>query len=500
VAKASTDANALFTQALDHAKTGQRDRALQLLARAHTLDVRHVGIRNALGVLTLEAGNASGAVALLKPLARELPNAAPIQLNLGNALVAAGRAADAIAPLKRAASLDDTNAIVWYGYARALQTAGRVDEADAAYVRVLAINPAHPDARANRAAALNFLDRYAEAEAEAQHVLRASPTDAGAHFNRAMALLAQGQWAEGWAEYEWRRHTSLLDGQRRTWSAPTWDGNAVRGQTVVVHAEQGYGDTLQFVRYLPVLRARGVRVVLQCPSTLVRLLRVSALADDIVAFGEPLPSHDAQVALTSLPYALQLHDHAGVMGSGEPYLRVPDDDQAALFAWNEAPAPRVGLVWAGSSTHVNDMHRSCGFAACAPLLNVPGVTWVNLQVRDAATPAPKVPRGTQWHDHAPSLGDFADTARALRSLDLVVTVDSAVAHLAGALGVPCWLLLPRRGLDWRWAAETSAARWYHSVRTFRQAVPGDWSSTVTAVARALANRPSPLGASSADVA
>lgn len=489
MAHASTAAAALYTQALDHATSGRRERAMQLLARAHTIDTTHVGIRNALGVLTLEAGNAAGAVALLKPLARALPNAAPIQLNLGNALVAAGRAADAIAPLTRATTLDDTNAVVWYGYARALQIAGRVHEADVAYGRVLALNPAHPDARANRAAALNFLDRYSEADAEAQRVLRSSPTDAGAHFNRAVALLAQGQWAEGWAEYEWRQHTSLLDGQRRVWSAPTWDGTATPGQTVLVHAEQGFGDTLQFVRYLPVLRARGVRVVLQCPSTLQRLLRGSALADEVIAFGEPLPSHDAQVALTSLPYALQLHDHAGVMGSGEPYLRPPNDEQATPLAWHEASSPRVGLVWAGSRTHVNDMHRSCGFAACAPLWHVPGVTWVNLQAREATAPAPTVPRDTVWHDHAPWLGDFADTARALQSLDLVVTVDSAVAHLAGALGVPCWLLLPRLGLDWRWAAETSAARWYRSVQTFRQEMPGDWTSTITAVARALANVP-----------
>ncbi len=492
MAHASTEAAALYTQALDHATSGQRERAMQLLARAHSIDAKHVGIRNALGVLTLEAGNASGAVALLKPLARELPNAAPIQLNFGNALVAAGRAADAIAPLKRATNLDGANAVVWYGYARALQTAGRVDEADAAYVRVLALNPAHPDARANRAAALNFLDRYAEADAEAQHVLRSLPTDAGAHFNRAVALLAQGQWAEGWTEYEWRQHTTLLDGQRRVWSAPAWDGNATPGHTVLVHAEQGFGDTLQFVRYLPVLRARGVRVVLQCPSTLVRLLRASALADDVIAFGESLPTHDAQVALTSLPHALRLHDHAGVMGSGEPYLRAPSDEQATPLAWHEAPSPRVGLVWAGSSTHVNDMHRSCGFAACAPLWQVEGVTWVNLQARDTTAPAPKVPRGTAWHDHAPLLGDFADTAHALQSLDLVITVDSAVAHLAGALGVPCWLLLPRRGLDWRWAAETADARWYRSVQTFRQEVPGDWRTTISAIAHTLATRPSPL--------
>lgn len=487
MAKASAEAAELFTQALTSAKIGQRAQAIQLLARAHTLDGKHVGIRNALGVLRLESGDAAAAIALLKPLARELPNAAPIQLNFGNALVAAGRAADAVAPLKRAAALDAGNAVVWYGYARALQTAGRVEEADAAYAYVLSINPAHPDARANRAAALNFLDRYAEADAEAQRVLMHAPNDAGAHFNRAVSLLAQGQWQEGWAEYEWRQHTTLLDGQRRSWAAPQWDGIATAGQCVLVHAEQGFGDTLQFVRYLPVLRARGVRVLLQCPSTLVRLLRASAVADEVVAFGEPLPMHDAQVALTSLPFRMALYDHASVMGDGAAYLRAPEVSPVGTdpLPWASEPSPRVGIVWSGSGTHVNDMHRSIGFAACTPLFGKAGVAWVNLQARDATTAVPKAPKTTRWFDHAPALTDFAATARAVQSLDLVITVDSAVAHLAGALGVPCWLLLPRIGLDWRWAAQTEDARWYTSVRTFRQESAESWRTTIEAVGRAL---------------
>jgi tetratricopeptide (TPR) repeat protein len=490
VAIASSSAAQLFTQALEAARAGQRPAAVALLNRAHALDARHVGIRNALGVLRLESGDHGGALAVLKPVARELPNAAPIPLNFGNALVAAGRSADAIAPLKRAAALESNNAVVWYGYARALQTAGRVAEADAAYVRVLAINPEHPDTRANRVATLNFLDRYTEADAEASRVLATSPHDAGAHLNRAVSLLAMGQWAAGWQEYEWRQHTTLLDGQRRRWDAPVWDGTPLPGGTVVVHAEQGFGDTLQFVRYLPLLRRQGMRVVLQCPATLVRLLRASALADDVVAFGDVLPPHDAQVALTSLPHRLALHETATVMGDGSAYLAAPEaaSDEGPVFPWRDVPGVPVGLVWAGSATHVNDMHRSCGFAACAPLLKRPGITWVNLQARDASAPAPAVPRGTEWHDYAPLLGDFADTARAIQSLDLVITVDSAVAHLAGGLGVPCWLLLPRIGLDWRWAAQTPDVRWYHSVREFRQHEVGNWRSTMDAVGRALDER------------
>lgn len=476
--KASADAAALLATALDAARRGERAQAITLLERAHALDTKHVGIRNALGVLRLEAGDTTGALVMLKPLARELPQAGPIQLNYGNALVAAGRAADAVAPLKRAASLDAQNAITWYGYGRALQIAGRVAEAHDAYARTLAIDPSHVNARANLVAVLNFLDRYEEAEAQARRVLQGAPQDAGAHLNLAVTLLAQGRWAEGWAEYEWRGRTALLDGQRRTWSAPEWQGDDPAGRTVLVHAEQGFGDTLQWARYLPVLRARGARVLLQCPATLVSLLEASSLADVVLPFGETPPAHDVQLALTSLPHRLALHDHAAVMGDGAPYLQVPAALREETYSWQQAAAPRIGLVWQGSATHVNDMHRSCGFAAMTPLFGARDVTWVSLQAPAAGVPPVKPPKGTRWIDHGGALADFAHTAAALCSLDGVVTVDSAVAHLAGALGVRCWLLLPRIGLDWRWAAETPQARWYASVRPVRQDAPGSWRAAM----------------------
>jgi tetratricopeptide (TPR) repeat protein len=488
----ASSADDLYQVALAAARDGDAARALQLLERAYSAHRMHVGIRNALAVLRLEAGDSTGAIALLKPLAQALPSAAPIQLNLGNAMVAAGRATDAVAPLKRATSLAPTNYLAWYGLGRALQTAGRNEEAVSAYHRCLHLDAHHVLARANLIASLNFLDRYDEAEQEARIVLAAAPHDAGAHLNLAMSLLARGRWTEGWRAYEWREQTALLARQRRTRVTARWHGESIAGRTLLVNAEQGFGDTLQFVRYLPLLRSQGARVILQCPAPLLALLLASDVADEVIAFGDELPTHDVHVPLTSLPHLLSLHDDAGVMRTGASYLASPRQRPMPEAAWLLGAGPKVGLVWAGSPTHVNDMHRSCGFAALEPLWTLPGVTWVSLQAGSkVGEPGTKVPKGTLLYDHAAQLTDFADTAIALRALDLVITVDSAVAHLAGALGTPCWLLLPRVGLDWRWAAETPTARWYDSVRTFRQSAPGGWRETMTAVRAALAAHVAP---------
>jgi len=535
----TTPTDAQFQSALALARTDDTEGAVRMLERTYASDAKHPGVRNALGVLRLERGDFAGAIAMLKPLARELPNAASIQLNLGNALVAAGRAGDAIAPLKRATSLDATSALTWYGYARALQTAGRVPEAEPAYVQALRSAPEHAESRANLAAVYNFLDRAKEGEATARAVLRLFPSHAGAHVNLAMSLLAQRRWAEAWAEYEWREATTLLDAQRRTWTAPRWDGGAVQGMTVLVHAEQGYGDTLQFVRYLPLLRARGARVILAVPAALQSLLLASCayatpLADDVVRLGDAMPAHDFHVPLTGLPHRLQCTSDTMVFVDDAPYLVTPSDRAGALALpahQTSTRSLRVGLVWAGSGTHVNDMHRSCGLKALLPLSDEPGIQWVSLQAGERARDLSAWPKRVPIVDAAPLLQDFADTAATLAQLDLIVTIDSAVAHLAGALGRPCVLLLPRIGLDWRWAPAPSVSSavefnaalhdrspdtshdlshdlsrdlshdskkdasgsaehdaefpertlWYRSARCVRQSASGDWSSAIAQV-------------------
>jgi tetratricopeptide (TPR) repeat protein len=463
-----------FEAALALAQNGNAGGAERILEGLHRRDARHPGVRNALGVLRLERGDCTGAIQLLKPLARELPDVVGIQLNLGNALVAARRAAEAIAPLRRATSRQPQSVVLCYGLARALQVAGQVAEAEAVYRTVLRLDPAHTEARSSLAAAYNFLGRYADAEREARQVLFQSLQSGGAHFNLAVSLLAQGRWGEGWAEYEWRDRTGLLDAQRRQWDRPRWEGEALEGRTILVHAEQGFGDTIQFARYLPVLRGRGAQVVLQCPAPLVALLRHAALADRVIPFGDPLPAHDLQVPLTGLCHRLRCRTVEDVVLQGGPYLEPMPDRQVELP--ERAGAVRVGLVWAGSATHVNDMHRSCDLRLLAPLLATPGVQWVSLQTGDRATDMARLPRSTRMHDCAGQLHDFADTASAISALDLVISVDSAVAHLAGAMGRPCWLMLPHVGLDWRWAAPGMTTAWYQNTWPVRQPSCGDWGS------------------------
>ncbi len=487
----AAQADEQFRAALAIAQAGDAPRAMKLLDRTLMLDARHRGVRNALGVLRLESGDVAGAISLLKPLARDVPDAAGVQLNLGNALVAAGRANEAIAPLKRATALDPNSALAWYGYARALQTAGRAADAVHAYRVVLQHAPAHVESRASIAAAHNFLDEYVEAEREAREAIRLMPSHAGAHLNLSVALLAQHRWAEGWAEYEWRERTALLDGQRRSWARPRWDGGAVAGRTVLVHAEQGYGDTLQFVRYLPALRALGTRVVLQCPAPLVALLEHAVLADEVIAFGDELPPHDVQLPLTGLPLRLCCDSDAAVYRQDGPYLSTVPSRATSLPERTSATELRVGLVWAGSGTHVNDMHRSCGLDALRPLWDIAGVSWFSLQAGPRASDLKALPKGIVVHDLAPQLHDFADTAAAIAALDMVISVDSAVAHLAGALGRPCLMLAPRVGLDWRWAnapagGEADGSGWYRSLVVVRQAAPSDWSGAVAELGARLA--------------
>jgi tetratricopeptide (TPR) repeat protein len=466
------------------ARGGQLADARRLLEEAWRLAPMHPGIRNALGVVRLETGDPEGAITLLKGLAKDAPRASGVRLNWGNALVAAGRPAEAIPVLERAVALDPAAPVVRYGLARALQLAGKPQEAIEAYRAVLHQLPDHVDAWANLAAALSFVDAFPEAEDAARQALIRDPAHANAQFNLGIALLSQGRWAEGWMAYESRYRTTLLARQRRSSTRPTWDGHApLEGRTLLVQAEQGFGDTIQFVRYLPMLRARGATVILQCPQPLVALFRATALADAVHPFDVEPPPHDLQITLPSLPHVLQLHDHAQVMGKGAPYLVTPIPE--ASWTLDPDDRLRVGLVWAGSPTHVNDRHRSCGAAALTPLRSLQGVQWVSLQEGPAGADAEAFSR-----DGILRIGervtDFSGTAAVLGQLDLVITIDSAVAHLAGALGTRCFLLLPRIGLDWRWAAERDEAVWYRSVRTFRQDTPGSWDAPMSAVRDAVA--------------
>lgn len=485
------DASRAFADALAQHAAGRLPDAIAVLRTVIARAPRFAPARNAIGALLLEAGDATEAIAWLEPLAHHAPHVAAAQVNLGNAYVAARRFDEAIAAYQRAIAREPNEASNHYALGRAHQLAGDPEAAIHAYRMALSRHDQHVEAWSNLSAAFNFLDRYVEGVRAAEEALRRAPSHAGAHFNRGAALLALGHWSEGWREFAWRTRTALLGGRTSPSSAPVWDGTARAGETVLVYAEQGFGDTLQFVRYLSLVRARGLRVVLVCQRPLVRLLHAQQLADVVLPDGAALPPHEVQVSLSSLPEVLQLHTDAAVVVSDAPYLHINSARATARYG-----RPRIGLVWAGHPTHVNDVHRSLGLAPFAALLARDDVQWVSLQAGPRTSEIEALGLTPFFERAARHPRDFAETAATVATLDAVVSVDSAVAHLAGAMGVPTWMLLPRIGLDWRWMvggppSDGEASPWYGTVRTLRQHTPHVWDDVMQALSAALPHATAP---------
>ncbi len=352
-----------------------------------------------------------------------------------------------------------------------LQQDGEWEQAAARYRRVLGVMPATAELHNNLGTALAALGRPGEAAASFRRAVALRPGDAEAHLNLGMALLASGADAEGWREYEWRWRMPAYAQARAALPMPRWRGEAGDGR-LLVHAEQGLGDTLQFCRLAPLAAARGWRVTLEVQPPLLRLLQ-GLPGVTVVAQGGEHPLHDRHCPLLSLPSALGL----GAVPPG-PALRA---DPALAAAWRGRLASltgglRVGLAWAGSRLLPADARRSLPVARLAPLANLRRVRLVSLQRGDVA------PAGMA--DHAEALTDFAETAALVANLDLVVSVDTAVAHLAAGMGKPVWLL-DRFDHCWRWRAGQRDSAWYPTLRIYRQPRPGDWDSVLASVVRDL---------------
>ncbi len=358
-----------------------------------------------------------------------------------------------------------------------LQQRGAFGQAEARYRRALAAMPATPELHNNLGVTLCALGRSGEAVASFRRAVALQPGYADAHVNLGMALLTQGALAEGWREYEWRWRMAAYARERSTLTTPRWRGEAGNGR-LLLHAEQGAGDTLQFCRFAPLAAARGWRVTLSAPASLVRLLRGAPGVAEVVEQGDARPPHDRHCPLPSLPFALGL-DAAPALAA---YLRA---DPALAGDWRgrlSATATgglRVGLAWAGSPLLPADARRSLPPVRLARLAGLGRVRLVSLQKGGPAAPA-----ALGLIDHTAALHDFADTAALVANLDLVVSVDSAVAHLAAAMGKPVWLL-DRFDHCWRWIAGRLDSPWYPTLRIYRQPRPGDWDAVLVAVARDL---------------
>ena len=314
--------------------------------------------------------------------------------------------------------------------------------------------------------------RFAAAARAARRGLHIAPQLAGLHNTLALALLGLGDYQNGWREYEWRRHVGgspQLPGEE-------WQGEELAGGALLIHAEQGMGDSLMLARYLPLAAARAGRVILACQTPLIPLLRRQGVT--VVPIGRALPRFDRWVAMGSLPH--RFGTRLDNIPSPAGYLAA---DPARVAGWARLlpGRRRVGLVWAGNPGLAGDAQRSVAFELLAPLLAVPGVHRFSLQVGERAA---DITGQSDIIDLVPHLTDFAETAAVVANLDLVIAVDTAVAHLAAALGRPTWIMLPRVA-DWRWLTRRTDSPWYASVRLFRQSRPDDWAPVVGRVAAAL---------------
>ena len=451
--------------------------------------------RRSRGIIHLAMGDRDLALADLDAAVALDPDNAEGWFNRGTALWKRGHLPDALASYDTAVRLQPGMAAAWSNRALPLVPLGQTQEALASVNRALALEPGHAPAWNNLGSLVLLtgardtpsVARVAQARACFGRALAIDPQDALARWNQATCDLASGKLTQGWAGYEARHAAPALDLPARGFPQPQWVGEAdIAGKTILLHAEQGFGDTIQFVRYAPML-AQRCRVILEVPEPLRRLL-TGLPGCETIAAGAPLPLFDLHCPLPSLPLAFGTT--LETIPNQVPYLRT-DPDRVALWHARLAnlPGQRAGLVWAGNARPDNpdanavDRRRSITLDHYAPLAAVPGISFVSLQVGPPVAPPP----GLVLHDWTAELTDFADTAELIAALDLVITVDTAVAHLAGALGKPVWIL-NRFDACWRWLLDRTDSPWYPSARLFRQPSHGDWDSVIRQVAAALRER------------
>ena len=413
--------------------------------------------------------------------------AQPLALHyLGVARYQRGRLAEALPLLERAAALVPGEAEFHNNLGLVLAALDRNEEAVAAYRRSLAIKPDHATAWNNLGLVLQAMNRLPEAIDAFRDALGPAPEFAHAHWNLALALLAHGEYAEGWREYEWRLRLPELGGRATAPPAPRWQGEDLGGKTLLVTTEQGLGDAIQFVRYASTVAMRGARVIMQAPVPLRRLLASAAGIGSTIAVGEAVPACDCSIPLLSIPGVIGVtaDDRTCIV----PYLRsdaARREAVAAEIASMAGGARRIGVAWSGSPHNANDRRRSLPLAALASLFEIPGIAWFSLQKGEDEAQVAQLPAVASRLKRVEARNDFDGTAALVDALDAVVTVDTSIAHLAGALGRPVHILLPFAP-DWRWGTRGHETPWYPTARLFRQAATGDWASAVAVLRAELA--------------
>jgi len=470
-----------------HRALGRFDEAILSYRRALQLQPNDVEALNNWGIALRALGRFEESAAMYRRALEIKPEYPEILNNLGNTLRDLEELDAAATSFRRALQLHPEYLDAFNNLGLTLATQRRFDEAIAAYHGALQLRPEYAEVWKNLGNAWRDQARWEEAEASYRRSIACPGGSASAHFNLSLLLHLLGRHEEGWREYEWRWRSPAQARAVRDFIAPLWDGSPAEGRTILVHAEQGFGDTLQFVRYLPIILAhsRAARVIFECLPVMIPLLdQLRGEGIEIVARGasdEALPPFDLHLPLLSSPLALQ---RFAPLPMSAPYLRA---DAGLRARWRErlgtTAAFRVGLAWTGNPQHHDDRRRSIAPKTLAPLVRLPGIHFVSLQVgHGGRLPPTLLDAGVS--DFTADIGDFADSAALMAELDLIITVDTATAHLAGALGRRVWLLLPFVP-DWRWGLGREDTPWYSTMRLFRQPAAECWDTVISRVAEEL---------------
>jgi|SRR5579884_1535117 len=462
-----------------HCEAGRLDSAVALFQAALAADCRRSEGFASLGLAFYLLRRFELALQSYEAGLRLAPHDAGLHNGRGVALLELGQAEEALHSFDRAVSLDSCCLDALGNRANALLKLNRPADAVDAYDAALALAPGNAALLTNRAVALRRLDRPHEAVMNAREALAGRPDFAPAQFVESIARLSMGDFAVGWPAYEARWSVGALARRRRDFAAPLWRGDApLGGKTILLHAEQGFGDTIQFARYAPLVARRGAaRVILEVQPQLMRLFSAWPTIT-VIAHGAPLPPFDCHCPLMSLP--LVFGTKLDTIPADVPYVAPPG---AEILRWAaRLPSQRalIGLVWSGERSHDNDLNRSLPLRALLPLLDDDDFSFVSLQHEVRGADAGLLRDHPNIMPLGEEFGDFADAAAAISGLDLVISVDTAVAHLAGAMAKPLWLLLPF-GADFRWLRERDDSPWYPSARLFRQPRFGDWGNVIDRV-------------------
>ena len=473
------------------------DEAIACLDKARALDDSNLAILNQHANVLLSLGRADEALAEFQELQARAPQHAEAWLNCGLAYAALGRHQEAVTEFDAALAAMPGHPGVHYNRGLALYELGRYAAALEAHDRALASAPEHAGAWLHRGRALAALNRLDEAMKSYGKARAAGKDHPDIQFSEALALLTLGDYRAGFEKYEARWRRSGMPAPQGRKGSLWLGGYPLAGKTVLLHAEQGLGDTIQFARYVPLLAAAGAKIVLEVQSELTALLARLGGNAKIIARGEVQPPFDVHCPLGSLPLALRTEPDS--VPAHIPYLSA---DDAWLAKWSARigtlTRPRIAIAWSGNPSHYNDRNRSLAFSRLAPLFARPaaqaggGARFISIQRDVRAEDASALAAETRVMHVGGELENFTDTAAAVALSDLVIAADTAVAHLAGAMGRPLWVLIPFAP-DWRWTLNGEASPWYPTARLFRQTAPGDWDGVIARVAAELARFVSSTG-------